>query len=69
MGVDAHGIDRVDMVAAVIGISVMVGAASVDPAAQTSKNAPACKLFEDGVSQLMDAYQLALTEGHAPRTP
>lgn len=53
----------VALVVAVIGISVMVGAGSVTPAAQTSKNETACKLFEDGVNQLTDAYQLALTDG------
>lgn len=57
------GLSSLALVVAVIGISVMVGAGSVTPAAQTSKNETACKLFEDGVNQLRDALQLALTEG------
>ena len=57
------GLTGLTLVVAVIGISVIVRGGSVSPAAQTSKNATACKLFEDGVNQLMDAYQLALTEG------
>src|SRR5690349_9367559 len=40
------GLTGLTLVVAVIGISVMVGAASATPAAQTSKNATACKLFE-----------------------
>lgn len=57
------GLSSLTLLVAVIGISVMVGAGSVTPAAQTSKNETACKLFEDGVNQLTDAYQLALTDG------
>lgn len=59
------GLSSLTLVVAVIGISVMVGGGStaVAPAAQTSQNATACKLFEDGVNQLTDALQLALTDG------
>lgn len=57
------GLGSLTLVVAVIGISVMVGAGSVTPAAQTSKNETACKLFEDGVNQLTDALQLAFTDG------
>lgn len=57
------GLSSLTLVVAVIGISVMVGAGPVTPAAQTSKNETACKLFEDGVNQLTDAFQLALTDG------
>jgi hypothetical protein len=57
------GLSSLTLVVAVIGTSVMVGAGSMTPAAQTSKNETACKLFEDGVNQLTDALQLALTDG------
>lgn len=55
------GLSSLTLVVAVIGISVMVGVGSgsttVFPAAQTSKNATACKLFEDGYNQLADALR------------
>jgi len=57
------GLSSMALVVAVIGISAMVGAGSMTAAVQTSKNETACKLFEDGVNQLTDALQLALTDG------
>lgn len=56
------GLSSLTLVVAAIGISVMVGGGSttVTPAAQTSKNATACKLFEDGYNQLTDAVRLKL---------
>lgn len=55
-------LSSVTLVVAVIGIAVMVGGGSttVTPAAQTSKNATACKFFEDGYNQLTDAVRLKL---------
>jgi hypothetical protein len=55
-------LSSVTLVVAVIGIAVMVGGGSttMTPAAQTSKNETACKIFEDGYNQLMDAVRLKL---------
>jgi hypothetical protein len=57
------GLSSLTLVVAVIVISVMVGVGSVTPAAQTSKNETACKLFEDGYNQYADALRLAFTDG------
>lgn len=56
------GLSSLTLVVAVIGLSVMVGGGStaVAPAAQTSQNATACKLFENGYNQLTDAVRLKL---------